>query len=195
MKQIKLCFVIICSIASVFFSCQGKKAGATNEVVADISGNSDTSSAGDASFSATIDGVVVSGKGIDELQLSNTVFIYPKIDHKPETILFDLMSTKKGDDYYFFRCTFPNKEGIYNKSPGDKTCSCSIVLDFDLKSSDNFARYDGQTLIVNIQKITSSRLQGTFSGTFSLSADTRSKVYKNQVTIADGKFDIPFSSM
>ena len=132
MRQIKLSLFLICAACSILISCHGKKGAASNETVADISGKSDASSAGDASFSASIDGVVVSGKDIDELQLNNTVFIYPKTDSRPETILFDLMSTKKGEDYYFFRCSFPNKEGVYNKSPGDKTCSCYKRLPYVL---------------------------------------------------------------
>jgi hypothetical protein len=184
------------SLSSLFISCQGKKGtgGSGNEAVADVSGNQVSSGGGDAGFSVTIDGVHVSGKGTGELQLVNAAFIYPKTDSRPETILFDLYSTKAGDDFYSLRFSFPDKEGTYQIEQGNKNCACYIILDFNLRSSDNFARYDGQAVTVDLQKISSTRITGTFSGTFSLSADTRSKPYKKQVTITDGKFDIPFST-
>ena len=154
-----------------------------------------SSSKSDASFSATIDGTPVSGNEIDELQTQNTAFIYPPQNNKPQTVLFFLYSTKKGNDYYSFRFSLPDKEGVYHATRGTYNKSyTSVRLDFNLKSADNYARYNEDSMTLTIDKITSSRISGTFSGTLTLSDDTRSKPYKRQVTVTHGKFDIPFST-
>ena len=196
MEYLKLIPSIFLS-SMLFVACSGNSAvNAGKDSATDNTAASNTSaSGGDASFSAMIDGTIISGNEIDEMQTQNTAFIYPPQNNRPQTVLFFLYSTKKGDDYYSFRFSLPDKEGAYHATKGTYNESHSSVrLDFNLKSADNFARYNEDSVTVTIDKITSSRISGTFSGTLTLSNDTRSKPYKNEVTITDGKFDIPFST-
>jgi hypothetical protein len=193
MKYLKLLAAIITS-SCLLLACSGNSSSSKSNDP--TPGNAATSgSSSDASFSATIDGTPVSGNEIDEMQTTNTAFIYPPQNNKPQTVLFLLYSTKKGDDYYSFRFSLPDKEGVYHATKGTYNESHSSVrLDFNLKSADNYARYNEDSVTVTIDKITSSRISGTFSGALTLSDDTRSKPYKSQVIVTDGKFDIPFST-
>jgi hypothetical protein len=193
MKYLKLLAAIITS-SCLLLACSGNSSSSKSNDP--TPGNAATSgSSSDASFSATIDGTPVSGNEIDEMQTTNTAFIYPPQNNKPQTVLFLLYSTKKGDDYYSFRFSLPDKEGVYHATKGTYNESHSSVrLDFNLKSADNYARYNEDSVTVTIDKITSSRISGTVSGALTLSDDTRSKPYKSQVIVTDGKFDIPFST-
>ncbi len=172
--------------APLFFACNGN---AGNKATAPAA------TTGDAGFSAMIDGQPVSGKGTDELQLNNTAFIYPAQGNNDKYILFNLLSTKNGQDFYGIRFYTPDKEGEFNVANAKKEgYRCSIRLDFNLRSADNFAIYSGDSVAVNISTITSSGISGTFSGEFKLSDLSRSKPYKMQIAVTDGKFDIPFST-
>jgi hypothetical protein len=181
---------------SLLIACKSK----TGNTVASDGGAPDktTSGAGasgNASWSATIDGQAVTGNGTDQLQLENTAFIYPAGDKSDKYILFDLMSDKKGDDFSGFRFYTPDKEGQFAVQDAKKNgYRCSVRLDFNLKSVDNFAIYFGDAVTVTISSITSTGISGTFSGDFKLSDLTRSKPYKNQINVTDGKFEIPFST-
>ena len=197
MKQIKNYLLLFLLAASLlFFSCNAKNSNANSEKnsSAEVSASGATS-AGDASFSVIIDGKEISGNVIDEMQLQNTAFIYPETSESPKRLLFFLYSNKQGTDFYSFRFSFPDKEGTYKFTrESDEDCHCYIRLDNNLKSADNFSRYDEDSVTVVIDKITSTRISGTFAGILRLSDDTRSKPYAKQVTITDGKFDIPFST-
>ena len=119
-----------CSI--VFISCllrQEFSASASRDAASEDPTTPGSSSPGDASFSVIIDGTTVSGNVIDEMQLTNTAFIYPASENSPKRLLFFLNSNKKGDDFYSFRFSFPDKEGVYkfNKET-DEDCHCYIVL-------------------------------------------------------------------
>ncbi|HEY4062918.1 MAG TPA: hypothetical protein VGM30_13510 [Puia sp.] len=182
--------------SALFVACGNStgNAAAMNGAASD-KGAAGSALSGDASFSATIDGQSVSGKGTDELQLQNTAFIYPGQDNTGKYILFDLTSVKNGADFYGFRFYTPVKEGTFAVENAKKNgYRCSVRMDFNLKSTDNFAIYTGDAVTVTIEKLTSSRISGTFSGEFKLSDLSRSKPYKAQVSVTNGKFDIPFST-
>jgi hypothetical protein len=182
--------------ASLFFACKGSTGNsATTGEASDNKATAPATITGDASFSAIIDGQTVSGKGTDELQLKNTAFIYPAQGNNDKYILFNLLSDKNGQDFYGFRFYSPDKEGEFNVANAKKEgYRCSVRLDFNLRSTDNFAIYMGDSVAVNIRTITASGISGTFSGEFKLSDLSRSKPYKMQIIVTDGKFDIPFST-
>jgi hypothetical protein len=193
MKHTNRISMLLLSI--LLYACSSSSSPASKTAVIPGSEQSSSSSAGDASFSATIDGTPVSGNEIDEMQLTNTAFKYPASNESPQRLLFFLNSDKKGNDFYSFRFSLPDKEGVYKFThETDKDCHCYVRLDNNLKSADNFSRYDEDSVTVAIDKITSTRISGTFSGRLRLSDDTRLKPYPKQVTVADGKFDIPFST-
>jgi len=191
MKYLKL-FSLLLFSSCLLLACSGNKPSPTSK---DSGAEPGTTSPGDASFSVTIDGIPVSGSAIDEMQLTNTAFIYPAAENSPKRLLFFLNSDKKGDDFYSFRFSLPDKEGVYKFThETDEDCHCYVRLDNNLRSADNFSRYDEDSVTVTIDKITSTRISGTFSGNLRLSDDTRSKPYKSNVVVTDGKFDIPFST-
>ena len=194
MKYLKLFFAILLP-SHLLCSCgSNTNANAGKENASTSSSNTNASPA-DASFSATIDGKSIAGGKVDELQLTNTVFLYPDGEDKNKILLFDLASDKNGEDFYSLRFYVINKEGAQTiTSNGGSERKYYVRLDFNLRSADNFAIYNGDSLIVTINKITSSRVTGTFSGAFTLSNDSRSKPYKSPVVVTDGKFDIPFST-
>ena len=164
-QYLKSMTAIIAS-SCLLFACSGNSSSSkdNNPKPADAI-SSETSSPTNASFSATIDGTPVSGDQIDDLQMQNTAFIYPPTDNNPQGVLFFLYTTKKGDDFSYLRFSVPDIEGEYHATNGtyDQTHT-SVILDFNLKSSNNFARYDEDSVTVIINKITSSRILGTFSG-------------------------------
>jgi len=194
MKYLKLLFAILlpCYLLCSCGSNTNTNAGKENVLAASSYTNA---SSGNAVFSATIDGKSISGGKVDELQLTNTAFLYPDGDDKNKVLLFDLASDKNGDDYYSLRFYVINKvdtQTITSNAGSER--KYYVRLDFYLISADNFAIYNGDSLIVTINKITSSRVTGTFSGVFTLSNDSRSKPYKSPIVVTDGKFDIPFST-
>lgn len=197
MQYTKLLSVVIVS-ANFLLGCSGNDANSANTANKDnssASGNESTSSPANTSFSVSIDGTPVSGNEANDLQLQNAAFIYPPKNNGPQTVLFDLLSNKKGDDFYSFRFSLPDKEGTYHATQGNYQESySSVTLDFNLKTANNYARYNEDSVTVTIDKLTSSRISGTFSGVLRLSSDTRSQQYKDKVTLSDGKFDIPFST-
>ena len=195
MQYIKLLSAVI--ISSFFLAaCSGNStASSDKDSIATKQASSGTSSPANASFSANIDGTPVSGNQIDDLQMQNTAFIYPATNESPERVLFFLYTNKNGDDFYYFRFSFPAKEGVYKFThETDEDCHCYLMLDYDLKSRKYYPRYNEDSVTVTIDKLTSSRIAGTFSGRLRLSDDTRAETYKNNVMITDGKFDIPFST-
>ena len=106
MKQIKLLSLFIASI-SFLPGCPGGNASAgnkdtapANENAATTSSDENTATAVNASFSVSIDGTPVSGNETNDLQIQNEAFIYPPKNNGPQTVLFDLLSNKKGDDFY-----------------------------------------------------------------------------------------------
>jgi hypothetical protein len=187
--------------AAVFFSicllvaCSGNNAinerKDSNAASSSNPASSDSSGDIQSSFSATLDGVKITGNGVDEFQLVNAAFIYPQADNS-KRLLFFLKSTKDGSDPkpdYSFRFSIPDKEGVFTKNINDGQ-PYDITLDF---LNGDRSRYWSQAVTVNLTSITTSRIQGTFSGKFILSNDTP-RGNKKEVTIADGKFDIPFST-
>ena len=188
--------------AAGFFStlllvaCAGEKASNDskhdNAVSSTNSTSSDSSIDTTASFSATLDGVKIAGNGVDELQQANAAFIYPQANDKSKRLLFFLRSTKDGSDTkpdFSFRFSIPDKEGAFTKNIRDGQ-PYDITLDF---LTGDLSRYWAQAVTVNLTSVTASRVEGTFSGKFTLSDDTP-RGSKKEVTVSDGKFDIPYSA-
>jgi len=196
MNQFKNKFFLLYLPLSLLIGCKGKTGNsATADTGGPDKGTAGAAASGNASFSAVIDGQSVAGKGTDELQLKNTAFIYPAQGNTDKYLLFDLQSDKNGDDFYGFRFYTADKEGEFTVENAKKSgYRCSIRLDFNLRSQDNFAVYTGDSVTVTIQKITSTGMSGTFAGEFKLSDLSRSKPYKNKVNVTNGQFEIPFST-
>jgi hypothetical protein len=196
MNQLKSHFSLLFLSSSLFLSCQSNNGNSTPaDAGASDKATAGAAASGKASFSATIDGQAVAGKGTNELQLTNTAFVYPAQGANDKYLLFDLLSDKKGDDFYGFRFYSPDKEGAFTVENAKKDgYRCSVRLDFNLKSVDNFAFYMGDSVTVVIRTVSSTGISGTFAGEFKLSDLSRSKPYKNKVSVTNGEFNIPFST-
>lgn len=159
-------------------------------------GNAMAATSATASFSATIDGIPVTGNGVDDLQIRNSAFVMPG-PRGDKTLLFYLVSSKNGDDNnpnYSLRFSFPDKTGVSTKtSRNDDTCKCDLTIDLNVAKGGNLARYWADAITVNITSMTATRLAGSFSGKFVLSSDTP-RAEKKEITVTNGKFDIPFST-
>jgi hypothetical protein len=159
-------------------------------------GSGGSAFAGDASFSATIDGVAVTGKGIDALQLQNAAYLEDNQKGDGKNVLFILFSTTDGNDTkanYSLRFLFPARTGTVVKSGlTDHACNCGLTLNTNINHG-NLAQFWADSITVTISSLTQSRISGTFSGKFVLSSDTP-RGDKKQAMITDGKFDIPFST-
>jgi hypothetical protein len=186
-------FLLLFSVF-LFVACTNGNRPATAGSAADKE-TAGAAAADDGSFSAVIDGQAITGKGTDGLQLKNRAFTYPAQGNTDKYILFDMLSDKNADDFYSFRFYTPAKEGEFTVQNAKKSgYRFSIRLDFNLRSVDNFAIYTADSVMVVVSTLSSSRISGTFTGEFKLSDLTRSKPYKSQVNITNGKFDIPFST-
>jgi len=193
MKQIKKLIQITLIPLSLLYSCNGNgNADVSKDSTTSSTSstkNSDANSTGDASFSATLDGVKISGGKIDDMQLQNTAFIYPTADNNGKKLLFYLYSDKTGNDSYSLMFAIPDKTGSFTKNLHDEQ-PFDITLDF---LGGDLSRYIAQAVTIDITSITASRVTGTFSGKLALSPDTPNGT-KKEIAVTDGKFDIPFST-
>lgn len=186
MKQ--LIFAITIFSISLCISCNSNNTQASDNTGHSTQPSSANSSARET-FTAAIDGEVISGGAIDDLQLQNTAFIYPNADNTGKRLLFFLHSDKKGDKAYSFRFSVPDKTGPFTKKDRDGQ---PYDITLDLLGADN-SRYGAEDVTVNIIAATDKNITGTFSGKFLLGVDTPNGT-KKEVTVTDGKFDIPFST-
>lgn len=178
-------------------SCTAKNASSSQAEADDppAAVSSSTGSRMDASFSATIDGVNVTGRGVDGLQQQNAAYVLPQQGAGEKYALFILYSTKDGDDTkpnYSLRFRFPPHTGTYVHRGSYDTCTCDITLNKNI-ASGTLARYSADTVTINVTSMTPTRIAGTFSGNFKLSNDTPRATQK-RATITDGKFDLPMAT-
>ena len=190
-KLIQLSLFLVFLVSLLMFACNGTatKAKADGTSVANQPAIAETVSADKASFSVKLNGTLISGGQIDELQLQNTAFTYPSRDNTTKRLLFSLISDQKGKDVYSFRFSIPGKVGSFTKVLQDGQ---PFNITVDLQSGD-FSRYNARSVTVTISSLTASRVSGIFSGTLTLSGDTPRGTVK-EITVTEGKFDIPFST-
>jgi hypothetical protein len=157
--------------------------------------NQAAATSGDGTFSATIDGKPASGKGTDELQLTNEAFTRtePNGNKTDYFLLTDSTKNSKGEPNYSIRFFFPPQTGtksVTQESPDHERYVIAVYLNVD---PDHLAIYNSDSITVAINTLTASRVSGTFSGQFKVSSDTP-RAEKKEITVTDGKFDIPFST-
>ncbi len=61
-------------------------------------------------------------------------------------------------------------------------------------TTSNFANYLDNPITVTVSSISSTRVAGTFSGTYTLQKGSGDANAKQTIEVTDGKFDIPFST-
>jgi hypothetical protein len=191
MKRYKTSYLLLIVLTGILgFNCGNGAVKGRDTSAAAASPAAD----GNATFSCKIDGTPITGSGIDELQQRNTAFIYP-VPVTGDHVMFTLASTKDGSDPkpdYSIRIYCPRKEGTYVITDADDDAENHNYVTVDFLSGD-FSRYRMKSVTVTVTAIGNSRVSGTFSGTLSLSNDTPRGI-KKEITLSDGKFDIPFST-
>jgi hypothetical protein len=194
MKYPHLSFALL-FFCLIFAACSGPGANASaGGSTAAASG----SSAADlqASFSMTLDGVSITGSGVDNMQQQNAAYIIPASGGAGKSLLFYLWATKNGADTkpnYSLRFYLPAEQGEHSaKRYDDHSCNCGITLNTDIATS-TVTRYGGNAFTIKITAMTAKRVTGTFSGSFTLSPDTPNSP-RTTATITDGKFDIPMAT-
>ena len=178
MKQLFILSII--SLSLTVCSCGGNNAAKernTNNVA--VSSDAATSSlGGDASFSCKIDGKDFSGNGTN--QMENAAFL-----HTPNIINFVLVPIVAGQK------GVPAQFAFYVADEGATTIHGTDNPNYSAHYSpantlDN--DYQCKEMTVTITSSETSRVTGTFSGTLIEPKTDR------DVTVTDGKFDIPYSS-
>ncbi|HEY7895731.1 MAG TPA: hypothetical protein VIC24_12610 [Gemmatimonadaceae bacterium] len=183
--------------ASAVLGCSAKKASGAQADASDPSQAASTSTQGaDASWSATIDGEAVTGKGVDQaLQQQNAGYVLPRQGPGNKFGMFTLYSKKDAEDdkaniSLTFR--FPPHTGTYVHAGTYQSCTCDLILNKNITIGD-LARYNADTVTITITSMSTTRIAGTFSGNFKLSDDTPRAAQK-RATVTNGKFDIPMST-
>ncbi len=189
MKHLKLSTAIIFSACLLFFcACNNSSENKTNTSDAKISPSSANTTASDAAltghegnFSYTISGErVVTLAGVQH----GTLFINEVSNDAANGML--TIKVTPNDKYFEFHIANSGTTtiGKYDPSFTDDKKSKEATYT-DTKISGNFY---SDAVAVTITSINSSRVSGTFSGTF-----TQDKSYGNEkANITDGSFNLPF---
>jgi hypothetical protein len=180
---------VVCLPLVVLAACSScSSSTASKEGALAAGGSSTPDSLGKATFSATIDGVAVTGGAIDGLQQNNAAYTIPDPKGGDPKLLFWLFDTKAPDDQDFvhsIKINLPKKIGTTDTA----YITANIVL-----SKDHFGRYSTSKGTVTITSITSTRVTGTFSALKMGNSPDTPNVPHPHIDITDGKFDIPFAT-
>jgi len=190
--NLSFAFLFGCGILAACSGPKGNTRTGDSSVVATDASAADLQ----ASFSASLDGVSITGNGVDEMQQQNAAYIVPGPNGVGKTLLFYLWATKNGADTkanYSIRFYLPAGQGQHSaKRYDDHSCNCGMTLNTDI-ATNTVTRYGGNAFTITITSMTATRITGTFSGNFNLSPDTPNSPRKT-ATITDGKFDIPMAT-
>jgi hypothetical protein len=202
MKNSSLLVFILFALAAT--SCSGKKSGdaAAGAVAGDSSALAEGSShavaaLGEAKWSATIDGALVTGTGVDELQQNNAAYVLPVSGAGPKHLVFHLFSTKNGTDEsanFSLRFSLPPKAGTYTKhGQTEHSCDCDLTLNENIAKGGALAQYWADSVVITVTEMSPTRVKGTFAGSFVVSSDTP-RAPNKRAKIAEGTFDIPMAT-
>jgi hypothetical protein len=147
--------------------------------VATAPDDSGASDGGSASFSAIVDGVKFSSNsGTGNLNAAFRV-------------------KKDGNPVFFMLADPDNPVQKLNFELPDKTGSTTISIlpkySYEGYITKDWVVYLDDGVTVNVTSVSTSRISGTFSGSYKLS-NPKTPNAKPAIQIADGKFDIPFST-
>jgi hypothetical protein len=185
-RSLIACGVAFIAIASLSSCSKTPEAKSADPSASSASG--DAGSLGKATFSAVVDGELVSGGAIDGLQQSNAAHIVPDDNGGAPKLrfwLFDAKTPNEPNVKHSFRFEVPNQVGA---NPASRV-NANIVL-----SNGTTAHYSCKQGSVTITSLTATRVAGTFWGKFSVPPNTPN-VPKTQIDVTDGKFDIPMATM
>ncbi len=187
-----LLFVTAIFIIASCTSCDSSNANKINKEEA--RGSSDasatSSSTGDAVFSYNLDGTKVSGGEVDATQTNNIAFITQSGNgNKLTFFLGDAYQENTETFSHSLRFAIPDKTGAVTLTPNEDNWNIQLFLGND--KNDKYVLYANETFNITLTNISSTRVSGTFSGKVKLAEGQGSG--KAELTITDGKFDIPVS--
>lgn len=150
-----------------------------------IAGTATATSGPDAVFSYSLAGTKISGGPTDVILATNIAFIQKAGQTKNMQFFLNDVSDKNSSTFaHSLRFTLPTTKGTFQLTVGQDNAHVELFL--NKGADDSYVLYGNEAFTVTVSDISSTRVSGTFSGKVkSVSAPV------DELTIADGKFDIP----
>ena len=184
-----LLFTTSIFLMASFASCNSNKANARNNKSEPAAQSAPSSSPGDAVFSYNLDGTKISGGEADKLMVSN-VAVVTKSNGNPDKLSFflnDAYKDKTETVSHSLSFEIPDKTGAVALTPGSDNGHVELFLATD--EEGKYVMYGNESFNVTVNNVSSTRVSGTFSGKVKLGKNAGTG--KSEITITDGKFDIP----
>ena len=181
MKQIKKLILIILIPLSLLYSCSGNGNGnsiSPKDSTSFSTKNSSANSTGDANFSCKIDGKDFSGQGSSSY--ANTVILT-----SPGVINFVLVPMEKQQGVPPQFNFFVADHGTTTMHNSNSTDNGQYSAKYSPGGVDNTFGFKEVTVVITSSD--ASGVKGTFSGTL---FDPQNK---KEISVTDGKFDLPWS--
>ena len=187
MQHLKLSFAIILS-ASLLFACSGNcAANVGKETVSHYA--SEPASTGDDVFFYNLDGTKISGGEADALMVSNVAAV-TKSNGNPDMLSIFLNDAYKDNTETVslsLRFETPDKTG--NVAHTAARDNGHVELFLATGEEGKYIVYGNEAFTVKVTNVSATRVSGTFSRQVKLAESTGTG--KSELTITDGKFDIP----
>lgn len=143
--------------------------------------------AADAIYSYTLSGSRISGGVVDDVKINNIARVTGSNEAKKvQFFLSDGLDEDAGTYAHSLRFAVPNKAGSYVLNADHENGHVELFI--AAKGADNYTTYSNDIFTVTISAISATRVSGTFSGKLKALSGT------GEMTITDGKFDIPVFS-
>ena len=186
-----LFFVIAIFVIASSLSCNNSSASkATTEDEAATKNATSSSSTGDAVFSYNLDGAKVSGGEVDATQTNNIADITQTNNgNKLTFFLGDFYQANTETFSHSLRFAIPDKTGNVTLTPDEDNGHVELFL--GTSEEGKYIVYGNESFGITLTNISSARISGTFSGKLKLVNGTGAG--KAELTVTDGKFDIPVS--
>ncbi|HEY4337530.1 MAG TPA: hypothetical protein VGM89_16575 [Puia sp.] len=144
--------------------------------------------AADAVYSYNLQGTKVSGGEVDAVKINNIARVSGSAEvKKVQFFLSDGLDENAGTYAHSLRFAVPNKAGSYvlNAEHDDGHVELFVAA----KGADNYTVYSNDVFNVTISSISATRVSGAFSGKLKPISGS------GEMSITDGKFDIPVFSL
>ena len=191
MNKIKVFAAIIIPLSLLLFACNSNKNNTNvgKEITADNTTAITSSSPGDAVFSYNLDGTKISGGDVDAVLMSNVAAVTQAgSGNKVSFFLNDVYTDDKETFSHSLRFAIPGKTGTVALTADDNNFSVQLFLATGVDAK--YIIYANESFSVTVTNISATSVSGTFSGKVKL-AEGQTATGKNELTITDGKFDIP----
>lgn len=188
MKKIKLFAAIIIPLSLLLFACNGNKNNANvgKGLTADNIPATTSSSPGDAVFSYNLDGTKISGGDADAITVSNVAYVTQSDNgNKLSFFLNDAYKDNTETVSHSLRFAIPGKTGTTALTANEDNFNVQLFLASG--EEGKYVMYANEGFSITVTNISATHVSGTFSGKLKLFQGAG----KDEVTITDGKFDIP----